>query len=109
MPQEFFESWELAKLILNRWGTGPGLVFVSFSEGNPESSAPQKAASVEIVRHDLLGIRFGPQLRRGGVQIVDMAAGHGLTAWMLLIMEPICRSAFCIGEKHSMKQLPLPP
>jgi len=27
---------------------------------------------------------------------VDLAAGHGLTAWMLLVMEPACRSALCV-------------
>eukprot|EP00873_Tetraselmis_striata_P008941 jgi/Tetstr1/429205/TSEL_019157.t1 len=55
--KEFFESWEFASLVRNR---------------------------------------FRNELQSGEVTIVDLAAGHGLTAWMLLVMEPACRSALCV-------------
>eukprot|EP00193_Tetraselmis_chui_P008217 CAMPEP_0177765880 /NCGR_PEP_ID=MMETSP0491_2-20121128/8222_1 /TAXON_ID=63592 /ORGANISM="Tetraselmis chuii, Strain PLY429" /LENGTH=232 /DNA_ID=CAMNT_0019282247 /DNA_START=29 /DNA_END=728 /DNA_ORIENTATION=+ len=41
-------------------------------------------------------LQFRLELQSGQFTIVDLAAGHGLTAWMLLAMEPACRTALCV-------------
>ena len=48
---------------------------------------------------------FGHRL--GALRVLDMAAGHGLLAHLLLILNPRCRSAVCVDRRqpHSFDRL----
>jgi hypothetical protein len=52
-------------------------------------------------------LRFGHRLDAGTLRVLDMAAGHGLLAHILLILHPECRSAVCIDRRqpHSYDKL----